>query len=150
MDPYLLDTNILLRLSQSDPSPHERAVVSAVEGLYRSGTKLFYTLQNAAEFWNVSTRPKENNGVGLSIEAVNNQLKRIENTCALLLDTYAVAREWRRLVVRYGVSGRQVHDARLVATMLAHDVPKLLTLNTDDFFRYGDVVEAVHPGRVAG
>lgn len=32
------------------------------------------------------------------------------------------APEWRRLVVNYGVSGVQVHDARLVATMLVHDV----------------------------
>ena len=46
------------------------------------------------------------------------------------------APEWRRLVVNYGVSGVQVHDARLVATMLVHDVTHILTFNTQDFIRY--------------
>ena len=36
----------------------------------------------------------------------------------------------------YGVSGVQVHDARLVATMLVHDVTHILTFNTQDFIRY--------------
>ena len=34
------------------------------------------------------------------------------------------------------VGGRQVHDANIVATMLAHDERQLLTLNTSHFQRY--------------
>jgi hypothetical protein len=33
-------------------------------------------------------------------------------------------------------SGVQVHDARLVAAMLVHEVTYLLTLNKRDFMRY--------------
>ena len=33
-------------------------------------------------------------------------------------------------VVAYAVSGAKVHDARLVAAMLTHDVRHILTLNT--------------------
>jgi hypothetical protein len=63
---FLLDTNILLRLSQSG-GPYDELVAVAVERLVGEGTSLFYTLQNAAEFWNVCTRPRDRNGFGLDI-----------------------------------------------------------------------------------
>ena len=43
--------------------------------------------------------------------------------------------EWRRLVVAYGVSGAQVHDACLAAAMRVHGVTRLLTFNGADFAR---------------
>ena len=39
------------------------------------------------------------------------------------------------------VGGRQVHDANIVATMLAHGERRLLTLNARGFRRYGDRIE---------
>ena len=39
------------------------------------------------------------------------------------------------------VGGRQLHDANIVATMLAHDERHLLTLNTAHFRRYRDLIE---------
>ena len=36
--------------------------------------------------------------------------------------------------------GKQVHDANIVATMLVHDVPLLLTNNVSDFKRFADSV----------
>jgi hypothetical protein len=50
---YLLDTNVLLRLSQPG-GPYDEVVAAAVERLEAERTTLFYTLQNAAEF---SSRP---------------------------------------------------------------------------------------------
>ena len=41
------------------------------------------------------------------------------------------------------VAGRQVHDANIVATMLAHGERRLLTFNAADFQRYGDRIELV-------
>jgi predicted nucleic acid-binding protein len=37
--------------------------------------------------------------------------------------------------------GRQIHDANIVATMLAYGERRLLTLNAGDFRRYGDRIE---------
>jgi hypothetical protein len=42
-------------------------------------------------------------------------------------------------VVTEGVSGVQVHDARLVAAMHVHQIGSLLTLNVQDFRRYGEI-----------
>lgn len=50
-----------------------------------------------------------------------------------------VYKTWRRLVVDYKIEGVNVHDARLVAFMIAHQVPRLLTLNIRDFKRYSEI-----------
>jgi predicted nucleic acid-binding protein len=59
----------------------------------------------------------------------------------------AIHEEWRTLLVTHGVSGVQVHDARLVAAMRVHSVKRILTFNDRDFVRYTDI-EAVHPRAV--
>ena len=41
------------------------------------------------------------------------------------------------------VAGKQVHDANIAATMLAHGERRLLTFNARDFRRYGDRLEVV-------
>lgn len=41
------------------------------------------------------------------------------------------------------VAGGQVHDANIVATMLAHGERRLSTVNARDFRRYGDRLELV-------
>ena len=71
----------------------------------------------------------------------------IERAFPLLPDTADVYLQWRRLVVEAGFSGRQVHDARLVAVMLAHGVSHLLTFNSADFARY-PAITALHPAAV--
>lgn len=67
-----------------------------------------------------------------------------EEKLRLLPDSLAVHEEWRTLLVTHGVSGVQVHDARLVAAMRVHSVKRILTFNDRDFVRYTDI-EAVHP-----
>jgi predicted nucleic acid-binding protein len=64
-------------------------------------------------------------------------------------DTSAVYPEWRQLVVMVGVSGVQVHDARLAAVMRVHGLSHILTFNTTDFARYPGIT-ALHPTAVAG
>jgi predicted nucleic acid-binding protein len=38
-------------------------------------------------------------------------------------------------------SGRQVHDANVVATMLEHGVRRLLTFNAADFRRFARIID---------
>jgi predicted nucleic acid-binding protein len=56
------------------------------------------------------------------------------------------ALEWRRIIVKHNVAGVQVHDARLAAAMIVHDIHHVLTLNVTDFSRYG--IKAMHPTEV--
>jgi predicted nucleic acid-binding protein len=71
-----------------------------------------------------------------------------EERLQFLPDSLAVHEEWRRLLVTHSVSGVQVHDARLVAAMRAHEVTRILTFNDKDFARYTDIA-AVHPRTVS-
>lgn len=41
------------------------------------------------------------------------------------------------------ISGKQVHDAHIVATMQVHDIPRLLTYNVSDFKRFASLIEVV-------
>lgn len=139
---YLLDTNILLRLFDKNSADHE-TVVTAVDALKEQGETLYFAPQNAAELWNVVTRPADKNGLGLSTVQANVLLTEIEQLFELLLDTPSIYPAWRSLVQTAKVAGVQVHDARLVAWMQVHDVSHVLTLNVSDFKRFEAVAGIV-------
>jgi predicted nucleic acid-binding protein len=142
----LLDTNILLRFSNQ--ADREYALIrEAVRTLVKRGGRLCFASQNLVEFWNVCTRPAERNGVGLTVLETDERTRELESEFTLLSDTGSVHPEWRRLVVVHSVSGVQVHDARIVAAMLAHGVTQILTLNPRDFQRFTEVT-VLHPADV--
>ena len=141
--PYLVDTNVLLRLLQRS-DPHHHAVRAALRTLLQRGEQLCFTPQNMVEFWRVCTRPTTANGFGLTVAETDRKAWVIERLLTLLPDSPAIHTEWRRLVVAHAVSGVQVHDARLVAVMRVHGVTNLLTLDVSDFARYPGIA-AVHP-----
>ena len=143
-DSYLVDTNILPRNSRRD-DPDYGIVAGALELLLREESALYYTHQNIAEFWNVWTRPTHRNGFSLTGESAAREITKFERMMELAADSADVYRKWRQLVRDYQVQGVQVHDARLVAAMLVHGIPNLLTLNVADFARYAGAITAVHP-----
>jgi predicted nucleic acid-binding protein len=102
-DSYLIDSNILLRISRRD-DPYYGIVAVLLERLLNNVDTSLYTR------------------------------------------SASVYEKWRQLVREYRVRGVQVHDARLVATMLVHRIPNLITLNVTDFARYAEIVTPVHPG----
>ena len=140
---YLADTNILLRLVQTQ-SLHHAEAKNAVDKLLKQGDTLFITLQNVSEFWNVCTRPADKNGLGFTVAETDAELTKIEQIFDLLPDTTEVYKNWRELVVKHSVSGIQVHDAKIAAAMKAHNIENLLTFNAKDFKRYSDI-KAVEP-----
>src|ERR1700723_2274144 len=142
----LVDTNILLRMTRRS-DPQHQIVDTALARLASQGIILHYTHQDIAELWNVMTRPPVRNGLGLTVAEAERQVRAIESGMSLLPDSEAVYREWRRIVVQYGVLGVQVHDARLAAAMRVHRVSHILTLNVADFSRFS-VLTAVHPGSI--
>jgi predicted nucleic acid-binding protein len=145
--PYLVDSNVLLRWVRPEHGDY-LVTVSAMDALLRQDAVLCYTSQNVAEFWNTCTRPVDRNGYGLSPQDADHTARSFEVRLRLLPDSLAVHEEWRQLLVTYGVSGVQVHDARLVAAMRVHGVKHILTFNGKDFARYDDI-EALHPRSIS-
>lgn len=145
---YLTDTNVLLGAMYRADARYS-IVQTAVHKLWADDHELRTTSQNFAEFWNVSTRPTDRNGFGQTPVETNELLRRVEQLFPLLPDSADVYPIWRRLVVEYGVSGVQVHDARLVAAMIFHNVKHILTFDVADFNRYdSEEIEVVNPASV--
>jgi predicted nucleic acid-binding protein len=140
---WLLDTNILLRMSKSD-DPRHAMIRGALQELVAQGARLCFTSQVLGEFWNASTRPLDRNGFGLSTSETNRIARVIERDFEFLPDSRDVHDRWRRLLVEHDVKGVQVHDARLAASMYVHGVTQLLTVNVRDFQRY-EGLRAIHP-----
>jgi predicted nucleic acid-binding protein len=138
----LVDTNVLLRRTQPD-HPNHTIAVESVAHLLNAAEAVYFTLQNICEFWNVATRPIENNGLGFSVALALAEVEKIERILAVLPDSPATYAEWKRLVVKHAVLGTKVHDARLVAAMNVHGIQRILTFNLEDFARYD--IEAIHP-----
>jgi predicted nucleic acid-binding protein len=113
-----------------------QVAVGSIAKLLSSGERVCIFPQNVMEFWNACTRPATSNGLGLSLAETERQVARLEAVLTLLPDTPAIHVEWRRLVIRHGVSGVKVFDARLVAAMRVYEVESILTFNVDDFKRY--------------
>jgi predicted nucleic acid-binding protein len=142
----LVDTNILLRITRRSDPLHGK-IDAALAALAAGGTALFYTPQNIAELWNAMTRPVSRNGFGLTVAEAEQEVLAIEAGMSLLPDREAVYYEWRRIVFQYNVSGVQVHDARLAASMYVHGVRHILTLNAADFGRFQGLT-VIHPDNV--
>jgi predicted nucleic acid-binding protein len=63
----------------------------------------------------------------------------MEGFFTVLDESVAVYQAWKGLVESHGVSGVQVHDARLVAAMQVYNVSRILTFNAGDFTRYKQI-----------
>ncbi|MBE9114937.1 type II toxin-antitoxin system VapC family toxin [Lusitaniella coriacea LEGE 07157] len=145
---YLVDTNVLLRLTNRS-DPQHPIVRNAMRQLRRDKHQLRIAPQNCIEFWNVATRPIARNGLGLTPANAEQLLSLLERLFPVLPDSPTVYTEWRRLVINYGVSGVQVHDAHLIAAMKVNSTTHILTFNTTDFTRYAsEGIIAVDPATV--
>ena len=135
----LQDTNLLLRGSQPSHPQHQEAL-SAQESLRQRGDKLCLVAQNLVEFRAVATRPLSVNGLGISQSQADAEIARLERLFPVFPDLPGILEEWKHLNRLYGAQGKQNHDARIVAAMIVHNIPCILTFNKEDFIRYPEVV----------
>ncbi len=143
---YAVDTNVLLRLFHKALPQHE-LIADALRRLVAQQVELCLTPQNIGEFWNVSTRPLERNGLGLSTEETNAHVVTIERRMTMLPEDNRVYLAWRRLLIAHDVRGVQVHDAHIAAVLEVNKITHLLTFNGPDFKRFPNLI-SVHPGEV--
>lgn len=135
---YLADSNILLRLTQKNHQ-HYPIVRNAVINLRKQGEEICIVPQNLIEFWAVATRPSMNNGLGLNATQAKSETRKLKQLFKFYDDEKGIFAEWENLIAKYQVSGKNVHDARLVAAMLKHKISHLLTFNVKDFKRFTEI-----------
>lgn len=144
---YLVDTNILVRHCCSE-APESDACDRAVDVLPETGNDLCICAQVLIEFWCVATRPREVNGLGMPTTDAQEAVSDLRDAFACVPEVPDIADRWSSVVGQYGVVGKQAHDARIAALMMAHGITHLLTLNPDDFARYTEIT-TVTPHQVA-
>ncbi|MEH2022860.1 nuclease [Nostoc sp.] len=67
MTNYLLDTNIILRFTDTDFAEYD-LINNAISQILVEGGQCFITSQVITEFWVVATRPMTVNGLGWTVE----------------------------------------------------------------------------------
>jgi predicted nucleic acid-binding protein len=146
----LLDTSVLGRLANRVDVLHPVAT-AAIATLHRRGETMYITPQNLIEFRNFATRPVRVNGLGLPAMVAETLGATFETAFPLLAETPDIYPAWKAVVGSLGITGKQVHDARLVAICHAHSVTHLLTFNLSHFIRLAGVgpgVVVVDPATV--
>ncbi len=139
----LIDTNVLLRLMQEESDDYQ-LVFAAIDKLGMQGDVLFITPQVIIEFWSVSTRPVEVNGLGWDTKLAAARISEAMREFPLLDDSPAIVHLWLDLVRTHDIKGKKTHDARLIAVMQAHGVESILTFNVDDFKGF-EGINVMHP-----
>ncbi|MBX3747141.1 MAG: PIN domain-containing protein [Verrucomicrobiae bacterium] len=132
----LVDSNILCRLAKRDDPQHEEAR-QAVRGAIEIGLEPVACPQFEREFWVVATRPRAKNGLGMTPDEAHKCLRDWrEDFFGFAPDTPAVHANWQALVTKYSVSGKEAHDAAIVAAAKGANAEQILTFNTEDFSRF--------------
>ncbi len=137
-DSSLVDANILV-YAASPAAPQYRASLALLE----SEKELCASPQVFAEFYSVVTNPRRVTDPFTPVEAVTfigELLPRLE----VLSVSAGVLRYWISLARNHGITGADVFDVQLAATMLEHGIRRIYTFNLDDFKMFSEL-EALTP-----
>lgn len=145
-DKIFCDTNIILRAYHDSFPEHE--TVKATFDHFLAEHDLWISRQVIREYLVQATHPRTFE-TPLTGEQVVEQVGNILKSCFVADETKATTLQLLSLLKSYPVSGKQIHDANIVAAMLSNGIDTLLTLNIADFKRYEDKITLLTPGQEA-
>ncbi|MDN5920268.1 MAG: hypothetical protein L0I76_35090 [Pseudonocardia sp.] len=124
-------------LAASDIGRAEHAGArAALDDWPSRGTTLYTSGQVLREYLSVATRPEQHNGLGLSMTDTLGNVRALQERLTHLAENEKVTARLLELLAGVRCTGKQVHDANIVATMLVHGIDTLATINVDDFTRF--------------
>jgi len=117
--------------------------LAAIDKAREDGRVLWISRQVLREYLVTLTRPQAFRDVPKAM--VLEQVRLFQEHFEIADDIDAVTEQLMQLMDDIPIGGKQVHDANIVATMLAYGIPALLTHNGKDFERFADriVVESI-------
>ena len=136
-----VDTNVLVA-ARFVTAPAHVIACRCLDRAGNSGEPLHISHQILREYLVVVTRPQ----IWLESLAIDDALEdatSLISSFTVLEDGPNVMAMLIALCREIPVAGKQIHDANIAATMLAHGEKRLLTLNAKDFRRYGQRIELV-------
>ena len=133
--PVFVDTNVLIYASRPS-APQHGVARAALARLRAAANPLWLSRQVLREYLAAATRPQPS-GPALPMAAAIADVQRFRLAFNLAEDRLDVLDRLLQLLSTHPGAGKQIHDANLVATMLAHGITRLLTFNAADFQRFG-------------
>ena len=134
-----VDTNILASalLPESPRYFHARGILRR---LAEADAEVWISRQVIREYLATMTR-YEQKWSNVTRAALIDAVRTLERHYFVAEKLPIVAEQLYFLLGQVPTGGKQVHDANIVATMIAYDVRTLLTYNLDDFKRFGGFIE---------
>jgi predicted nucleic acid-binding protein len=136
-----VDTNVLLRATIT-AMPLHREAADLIAAQRSQGATLWLSRQVLREYLAVVTRP-QTFAVPLAAADAIGRVRTFQSLFVVADDTASVTAHLLLLLRDYPTGGKQVHDANIVATMLAYGISTLLTQNSDDMNRFSDKIAII-------
>jgi predicted nucleic acid-binding protein len=133
VEPGVLDANILAYAINAD-APQHAASRALLEAARNPSIALYVTSQILCEFYSLITNPRRVAVASSPTEALRiiSAIMALPGLHVLPTPARAVV-GWMELLQRHPVTGGDVFDLQIVATMQANGVQRIYTFNTGDF-----------------
>jgi predicted nucleic acid-binding protein len=140
VDPGVLDANVLAYAVDVD-APQHAASRALLEAASDPSVTLYVTSQILCELYSVVTNPRRVVVVSSPTEALSIISAMLALPGLYVLATPArVVAGWMQLLQRHPVTGGNVFDLQIVATMQANSINRIYTFNGDDFKVFPELV----------
>ncbi len=140
-DPVFIDTNVLIYASIST-SPYYSIAIDHLRYFENVRADQWISRQILREYLAVQTRPIPSKNM-LSVKEITADIFSFQSRFLIAEHGPLVTDQLLKLIGSIPIGGKQIHDANLVATMLAHGLRRLLTHNVIDFQRFAGTIDVI-------
>lgn len=140
-DNVFVDTNVLFH-ARVTQSPFHQVADEMLTQFVATGNKIWLSRQIFREYLSVMSRLGKF-PIAIPIASLTDDIQEFESRFEIAEDGPQVTASLLTLLNTIPTLGKQVHDANIVATMLASGVTKLLTQNVADFQRYSHLITVI-------
>ena len=138
VEPGFIDANVLVYAMDAD-APQHAASRTLLDAAQHSGLTLYVTPQILCEFYSVVTNPRrvpKPRSAGDALAAVSSLLVFLR---LLPVPTHTLD-ELMNLLRRHPVTGGEIFDLQIVATMKVNGIQRIYTFNSDDFKAFPEII----------
>ena len=137
VDPGLIDANVLVYAMDAD-APQHAASRALLESARNTTTPVYVTLQTLCEFYSVVTNARRVSKPRSPAEALN-AISGLLSFVHVLPVPAVTVQVLMDLLRRRPVTGGDVFDLHLVATMKANGILRIYTFNGNDFEPFSEL-----------
>lgn len=139
-DNIIIDTNILI-YSKIKANPFYQSAFNKLYDMFEEN-QLYITRQIIREYLNVMTKP-DNLKYFINKYDLIQDIEYFQENFIVLDEKDLTTRNLLNLVNKFEIKGRQIHDANIVASMIANNIKNIFTHNVKDFERYNSLINVI-------